>query len=208
MMQQQPQRPARPPTPDPVPGQGRNGLNPKGSITDVPGVKVGHFTHTKRPTGCSVLLFEEGAAVGCDFDGSAPGSYQAELLQPVSCIEKIWGVILSGGSSFGLATGPGVVRYLEERKIGLKYRGGYMPIVVAGIIMDLGVGNDITIRPDAESAYQACLKATDGSIEEGTVGGGAGGTVGKMMRQGGAGGMKGGFGPASIRVGDVVIGAS
>jgi L-aminopeptidase/D-esterase-like protein len=188
--------------------QGASGLNPKGSITDVAGVKVGHYTYTKRPTGCSVILFEEGAAVGCDFDGSAPGSYQAELLQPVSCVQEIWGVVLSGGSSYGLNTALGVVRYLEERKIGMKCRGGYMPIVAGGIIMDLNVGNDPTIRPDAEGAYQACLKATSGPIEEGTVGGGAGGTVGKMMRQAGGGGMKGGFGTASIRVGDVVIGAA
>jgi L-aminopeptidase/D-esterase-like protein len=183
-------------------------LNPRGSITKVPGVKVGHFTHTKRPTGCSVFLFEEGAAVGCDFDGSAPGSYQAELLQPVSCVEQIWGVVLSGGSSFGLATPLGVVRYLEERKIGMKIRGRYMPIVAGGIIMDLNVGDDMTIRPDAEGAYQACLSATSGPIEEGTVGGGAGGTVGKMLREPGGGGMKGGFGTASIQVGDVIIGAA
>lgn len=182
--------------------------NPKGSITKVPGVKVGHFTHTKRPTGCSVLLFEEGASVGCDFDGSAPGSYQAELLQPISAVEQIWGVVLSGGSSFGLVTPLGVVRYLEERRIGMKIRGRYMPIVAGGIIMDLNVGDDMTIRPDAEGAYQACLRATSGPIEEGTVGGGAGGTVGKMMRQAGGGGMKGGFGTASIQVGDVIIGAA
>src|ERR1051326_243997 len=187
---------------------GTDGMNPRGSITNVPGVKAGHFTHSKRPTGCSVILFEEGAAVGCDFDGSAPGSYQAELLQPVSCVQDIWGVVLSGGSSFGEATAPGVVRYLEERKIGMKVHGAIMPIVAAGIIMDLGVGGDASIRPDAEGAYQACLKATNGPIEEGTVGGGAGGTVGKMMRQGGGGGMKGGFGTASLRVGGVVIGAA
>ncbi len=101
-------------------------LNPVGSITNVPGVKVGHFTYTKRPTGCSVILFEEGAAVGCDFDGSAPGSHQAELLQPTSCVEDIWGVVLSGGSSYGIHTALGVVRYLEERKIGMKVRGGYI----------------------------------------------------------------------------------
>ncbi len=192
----------------PEPQAATTGLNPRGSITDVAGVKVGHYTYTKRPTGCSVILFEEGAAVGCDFDGSAPGSYQAELLQPVSCVQDIWGVVLSGGSSYGLNTALGVVRYLEERKIGMKYRGAYMPIVAGGIIMDLNVGNDPTVRPDAEGAYQACLKATSGPIEEGTVGGGAGGTVGKMMRQAGGGGMKGGFGTASIRVGDVVIGAA
>jgi L-aminopeptidase/D-esterase-like protein len=194
--------------PSPEWQSGTGGLNPRGSISFVPGVKVGHFTHTKRSTGCSVILFEDGAAVGCDPDGSAPGSYQAELLQPVSCVQDIWGVVLSGGSSFGIHTNLGVVQYLEERKIGMKVRGGVMPIVAGGIIMDLNVGGDMTIRPDAEGAYQACQKATSGPIAEGTVGGGAGGTVGKMMRQGGGGGMKGGFGTASMRVGDVIIGAA
>jgi len=179
-----------------------------GSITDVSGISVGHFTDKRRPTGCTVLLFgKDGAAAGVDYDGSAPGTYQVALLQPVSFIQEIWGIVLSGGSSFGLATAPGVVRYLEERKIGLKFGIGLVPIVCGAIIYDLGVGGDAPIRPDAEGAYQACLAASAGPVEQGNVGAGAGATVGKMLYLQGNGGMKAGVGTASLRVGDVVLGA-
>lgn len=178
-----------------------------GSITDVPGIKVGHFSDSRRPTGCTVLIFEEGAATGVDYNGSAPGTYQVALLQPVSFIQEIWGIVLSGGSSFGLATAPGVVQYLQEQKIGLKFGIGLVPIVVGAIIYDLGIGGDEKIWPDAESAYKACKVASSGPVEEGNVGAGAGATVGKMLRQQGIGGMKAGVGTASLRVGNVVIGA-
>lgn len=181
--------------------------NLAGSITDVPGIKVGHFTDTRRPTGCTVLIFEDGAATGVDFDGSAPGTYQVALLQPASFIQEVWGIVLSGGSSFGLATAPGVVRYLEEKKIGLKFGLGLIPIVVGAIIYDLGVGGSQTIRPDAEGAYKACQVASSDSVEEGNVGGGAGATVGKMLWRQGARGMKSGVGSASLQIGDVTIGA-
>lgn len=181
--------------------------NLAGSITDVPGIKVGHFTHSQRPTGCTVLIFEDGAATGVDFDGSAPGTYQVALLQPASFIQEIWGIVLSGGSSFGLATAPGVVAYLEERKIGLKFGVSLIPIVVGAIIYDLGVGGDQPIRPDADSGYKACQVASGGPVEEGNVGAGAGATVGKMLWRQGARGMKAGVGSASLRLGDVVIGA-
>jgi L-aminopeptidase/D-esterase-like protein len=179
-----------------------------GSVTDVPGISVGHFTDKRRPTGCTVLLFgKEGAATGVDYDGSAPGTYQVALLQPVSFIREIWGIVLSGGSSFGLATAPGVVRYLQERNIGLKFGIGLVPIVCGAIIYDLGIGNNSTVFPDDDSAYQACLHASTQPVEQGNVGAGAGATVGKMLFLEGYGGMKAGIGTASIRVGDVVIGA-
>src|SRR2546426_11918147 len=120
-----------------------------GSITDVAGIRVGHYTDPRRPTGCTVLLFgEEGAATGVDYDGSAPGTYQVALLQPVSFIQEVWGIVLSGGSSFGLATAPGVVRHVDGQKIGLKFGIGLVPIVAGAIIYDLGVGGDSKIRPD------------------------------------------------------------
>lgn len=178
-----------------------------GSITDVPGIRVGHFTDKRRPTGCTVLLFdEEGAATGVDWDGSAPGTFQAALLQPVSFIQEIWGLVLSGGSSFGLASVPGAVRYLEERKVGLKFGIGLVPIVVGAIIYDLGVG-DGTIRPGPEAGYAACEDAKVENVAQGNVGAGAGATVGKMLTTRGFGGMKAGVGMASVRMGDVVVGA-
>jgi L-aminopeptidase/D-esterase-like protein len=179
-----------------------------GTITDVPGIQVGHYTDTRRPTGCTVLLFgQEGAATGVDYDGSAPGTYQVALLQPVSFIQEVWGIVLSGGSSFGLATAPGVVRYLEEQKIGLKFGVGLVPIVVGAIIYDLGVGGSEKIRPDAEHGYKACQQASAAPVQEGNVGAGAGATVGKMLTLQGYHGMKAGVGTASIRLGEVVIGA-
>jgi L-aminopeptidase/D-esterase-like protein len=177
-----------------------------GSITDVPGIRVGHFTDSRRPTGCTVVLFDPSAATGVDYDGSAPGTFQVALLQPVSFIEEIWGIVLSGGSSFGLATVPGAVRYLEEQKVGLKFGIGLVPIVVGAIIYDLQVG-DSSVRPDAESAYQACKVAGVKNVAQGNVGAGAGATVGKMLGQFGMGGMKSGVGMASMQVGDVIIGA-
>ncbi len=186
----------------------RGGPAAHGSITDVPGIKAGHFTDSRRPTGCTALIFEGDATAGVDYDGSAPGSYLGVLLQPVSPIETIHAILLTGGGPMGLAAVPGAVRYLEERKIGFDWgiRGVRVPIVVGAVIDDLTLG-DGKIRPDPEAAYRACQAASSGPVEEGNVGAGAGATIGKMLRHQGFGGMKAGLGTASLRVGDVVIGA-
>jgi len=180
----------------------------QGSITDVPGIRVGHFTDSRRPTGCTALMFDGEVTAGVDYDGSAPGSYLGVLLQPVSPLDKIHGILLTGGGPMGLAAVPGAVRFLEERKTG--YDWGIpdvrIPIVVGAVIDDLALG-DPKIRPDAEAAYKACQGATSAPVQEGNVGVGAGGTVGKMLRAQGFGGMKGGLGTASVRVGELVIGA-
>jgi L-aminopeptidase/D-esterase-like protein len=173
-------------------------FGPKG-LTDVEGLKVGHFTDSRRPTGCTVVLCEQGAVAGVDVRGGAPGTRETDLLNPVNAVQQIYGLVLSGGSSFGLDTATGVMRYLEEKKIG--YPMGpviRVPIVPAAILFDLGVG-DWKIRPDAESGYKACLAASADKIEEGNVGAGAGATIGKMFTSKFA--MKGGLGTASIRVG-------
>lgn len=179
-----------------------------GSLTDVPGLKVGHFTDTRRPTGCTAILFDSAAAVGVDYDGSAPGESQAVLLQPVSPVERIHGLFLTGGGVLALPAVGGVLRYLEERKIGFDWGnpGLRIPIVVSAVIDDLSVG-DPRIRPDADAAYKACAAASTGRVAEGNVGAGTGATVGKMHRGRGIGGMKGGLGTASLRAGDVIIGA-
>ena len=181
---------------------------PNGSITDVPGIKAGHFTDSRRPTGCTALLFEGEATAGVDYDGSAPGSYLGVLLQPVSPIETIHGMLLTGGGPMGLAAVPGAVRYLEERKVGFDWgiRDVRVPIVVGAVIDDLALG-DGRIRPDAEAAYKACQAAASDPLEEGNVGVGAGATIGKMLAYQGLGGMKSGLGTASLRAGDAVIGA-
>jgi L-aminopeptidase/D-esterase-like protein len=179
-----------------------------GSITDVPGIRIGHFTDTRRPTGCTAILFDGEAVAGVDYDGSAPGSYLGVLLQPVSPIETIHAMLLTGGGPMGLAAVPGAVRYLEERGVGFDWgvRNVRVPIVVGAVIDDLALG-DGRIRPDAESAYKACQAASSRPVEEGNVGAGAGATVGKMLLSRGLGGMKSGLGTASLRLGDVVIGA-
>ena len=180
-----------------------------GSITDVPGVKVGHYTDPRRPTGCTAIVFEDGATAGVDYDGSAPGEFQVVMLQPVSSLSTVWAIVLSGGDSWGLSTALGAMRYLEERGLGEHWWPDkphmVMPIVVASILDDLGLG-DSSIRPDAESGYKACKVATSGPVEEGCVGAGAGATVGTGSYCGGLG-MKSGIGTASLRVEDFVIGA-
>ena len=180
----------------------------RGSITDVPGIRVGHFADPRRPTGCTAILFDSEATAGVDYDGSAPGSYLGVLLQPVSPLAKIHGLLLTGGGPMGLAAVPGAVRFLEEKKVG--YDWGIpetrIPIVVGAVIDDLALG-DPRIRPDAEGAYKACQAASTAPLEEGNVGVGAGGTVGKMLENHGYKGMKGGLGTANVRLGEVVIGA-
>jgi L-aminopeptidase/D-esterase-like protein len=179
-----------------------------GSLTDVPGLRVGHYTDPRRPTGCTAILFDSPAAAGVDYNGSAPGESQVVLLQPVSPVERIHALFLTGGGVLALPAAGGVLRYLEERKIGFDWGnpGLRIPIVVSAVIDDLSIG-DPTIRPDGEAAYKACAAASTDRGAEGNVGAGAGATVGKMHRGRGFGGMKGGLGTASLRLGDVVIGA-
>ena len=175
----------------------------EGFITDVAGIKVGHFTDTRRPTGCTVVLCEQGATAGVDVRGSAPGTRETDLLDPINHVEQAHAILLSGGSAFGLDAASGVMRYLEERGVGYVTPYAKVPIVPAAILFDLRLG-DARIRPDAESGYQACLAAKAGPCDEGSVGAGTGATLGKM--QPGLP-MKGGLGTASVRMGDVVVGA-
>ncbi|MDB5819157.1 MAG: family peptidase [Rhizobacter sp.] len=177
---------------------------PGGSITDVPGVKVGHFTETRRPTGCTVLLCEQGAVAGVDVRGAAPGTRETELLAPSNAIEKVHALLLSGGSSFGLEAAHGVMRWLEERDVGVQVGPARVPIVPAAILFDLYSGN-WRIRPDAEAGYQACVAASDRPPAEGCVGAGTGAAVGKLFGFDRA--MKGGIGMASVKVGAITVAA-
>src|SRR6202049_2367863 len=189
-----------------LPGIRAADTNGSGSITDVQGVKVGHFTESTRPTGCTVLLFEKGATAGVDVRGSAPGTRETDLLNPINTVQQVQAILLSGGSAYGLDAASGVVRYLEEHGLGFRVGEVVVPIVPAAVLYDLGVG-DTKIRPTAESGANACQAASGGKIAEGNVGAGAGATVGKMFGMKAA--MKGGIGTASVRVGDtgIVVGA-
>ena len=169
-------------------------------LTDVPGIKVGHVTLTARPTGCTVVLAEEGAVAGVDVRGSAPGTIETDLLNPTNLVERVHAVFLSGGSAFGLEVATGVRQYLFERKIGFETRVAKVPIVPGAIIFDLGVGDRPDVWPNADCGYRAARAAADASTRasaEGNVGAGAGATVGKF---GGGVPMKGGLGTASISV--------
>ena len=177
-------------------GRIRSTMRSKSGLTDVPGIKVGQVTRSERPTGCTVILAEAGAVAGVDVRGSAPGTIETDLLNPVNLVQQVHGVFLSGGSAFGLDVATGVRKYLYERKIGFETRTAKVPIVPGAIIFDLGVGNRPDIWPTADCGYRAAADATDGDVEEGNVGAGAGATVGKM----GGGAMKGGIGTASISV--------
>jgi len=175
------------------------------SITDVPGILVGHHTLDERPTGCTVVIAMEGATGGVDVRGGAPGTRETALLDPVNTIQKLHAVVLSGGSAFGLDAATGTVRWLEENGIGFEVAEIRVPIVAAAILEDLRVG-DGRIRPDAECGYRATESASAAAPAEGNVGAGAGATVGKLAGMGRA--MKGGIGTASIRREDgLIVGA-
>src|ERR1700678_2735701 len=177
-----------------------------GGITDVQGVKVGHFTESARPTGCTVLLFEKGATAGVDVRGSAPGTRETDLLNPINSVQQVQAILLAGGSAFGLDAASGVVRYLDEHRLGYRVGDIVVPIVPAAILYDLEIG-DAKIRPTAKSGYKACQAATSERVMEGNVGAGAGATIGKLFGPKQA--MKSGLGSASVRVGNtgIVVGA-
>ena len=176
-----------------------------GSITDVRGIKVGHFTDTRRPTGCTVILAEDGAVAGIDVRGSAPGTRETDLLNPLNTVQQVHAIMLSGGSAFGLDTATGAMRYLEERGIGFNVGVAKVPIVPAAILFDLGVG-DSRIRPDAEAGYRACKAASASMPAEGNVGAGAGATVGKLFGMSRA--MKSGIGTSAIKLEGITVGAT
>lgn len=175
-----------------------------GAITDVPGIKVGHFTDSRRPTGCTVILTEEGATGGVDVRGAAPGTRETDLLDPGNLVAQVHAILLAGGSAFGLEAATGVVRWLEENGIGFPAGPARVPIVPAAILFDLSVG-DHRIRPDAAAGHAACVAATSDPPAQGSVGAGAGATVGKLF--GLARAMKGGIGTASVKVGAITVGA-
>ncbi|WP_218511146.1 P1 family peptidase [Variovorax sp. dw_308] len=179
-------------------------LPPAGAITDVAGIEVGHFSDTRRPTGCTVILTREGAVGGVDVRGAAPGTRETDLLAPGNLVERVHGVMLAGGSAWGLAAAEGAVRWLEERGVGMDVRYGTLPIVPAAVLFDLPMG-DPRIRPDAAAGYAACQAASRQPPAEGNVGAGSGALVGKLFGIDRA--MKGGIGTASVTVAGVTVGA-
>ena len=177
----------------------------KNSIVDVPGIEIGHAQNEDALTGCTVILARKGAVAGVDQRGGAPGTRETDLLNPVNMISTIHAILLSGGSAFGLDAAAGVMRYLEEQKIGFDVGVARVPIVPAAVLFDLAIGN-ADIRPDAEMGYQAAVSASTENIEVGNLGAGMGATVGKILGMQNA--MKAGLGTASMEIGGgVTVGA-
>ena len=175
------------------------------AITDVPGIRVGHADDPQGLTGCTVVLCEKGAVGGVDQRGGAPGTRETDLLRPMHLVQRVHAVLLAGGSAFGLDAAAGVVRYLEERRVGFNVRVARVPIVPAAILFDLGVGR-ADVRPDAAMGYAACQRASFRPPAQGNAGAGMGATVGKLL--GMAGAMKAGIGTASVDAGGgIIVGA-
>ena len=176
------------------------------TLTAVPGIKVGHHTLTERPTGCTVILVDGDAVGGVAQAGGAPGTRETDLLHPMHMVDKVNAIVLSGGSAFGLDAASGAVRWLDEHNIGWPTAAGKVPIVPAAILYDLPVGGKPSVRPDADCGYKAADAATTAPVVEGSVGAGAGATVGKLggfaEHEGYPAGsrkpMKGGIGSAAI----------
>jgi L-aminopeptidase/D-esterase-like protein len=183
-------------------------MAPEKGLTQVTGLKVGHHTLTERPTGCTVILVDgPGAVGGVSQRGAAPGTRETDLLDPLNMVERVNAIVLTGGSAYGLDAAQGVVRYLEEHKIGYPIAGTVVPIVPAAVLMDLAFGGSSTIRPTADCGYRAATAASTDLVAEGNVGAGAGATVGKLLG-GNARAMKAGIGSASISLSNgLVVGA-
>jgi L-aminopeptidase/D-esterase-like protein len=176
-----------------------------GSITDVPGVEVGQAQDETALTGCTVIICRKGAVAGVDVRGGAPGTRETDLLSPLNLVQKVHAVLLAGGSAFGLDAASGVMRYLEEQKIGFNAGIAKIPIVPAAILFDLGLGSK-SVRPNLEMGYRACLAASKSRPAEGNRGAGTGASIGKLF--GRALAMKSGLGSASVNIGGgIIIGA-
>ena len=173
-------------------------------ITDVDGVRVGHWTDAVARTGCTVVLLPEGTTASGEVRGGAPGTREFELLRPERLVPAIDAVVLTGGSAFGLAACDGVVSWLEEQGRGFPTRAGRVPIVVGAVLYDLAVG-DARVRPGPEEGRRACDEAGGGPFEVGAVGAGTGCTVGKWRGPDAV--RPGGLGTATERDGDLVVSA-
>ena len=175
-----------------------------GSLVDVVGLAVGHHTRADRPTGCTVVLCPQGMVCGVDVRGGAPGTRETDLLKSENTVDRVHALLLTGGSAFGLDAAGGVMRWLDERGHGLPVGPARVPIVPAAVLFDLWVG-DARIRPGVDDGYAACQAASASAPRQGSVGAGAGASVGKLL--GFERAMKGGIGGASLRVGAVTVAA-
>ena len=167
-------------------------------LTDIPGILVGHASDYDGLTGCTVILCEAGAVAGGDIRGSATGTEEWDVLNPMHVTPQIHGVVFSGGSAFGLESASGVRRFLEHKGVGFKFGPAVVPIVVGAILFDLGFSKP-GVRPTREMAEAAAAAASEKTVQEGAVGAGTGATVGKLNGMKNA--MKSGIGSFTVTLG-------
>lgn len=173
-------------------------------LTDVPGVRVGHWTDAEAQTGCTAVILPEGTVASGEIRGGAPATREFALLTPHNSVQHVDAVVLSGGSAFGLAAGDGVMEWLESAGRGFQTKSGPVPIVVGMSLYDLAVG-DGSVRPGAEQGRIAASRASHAHHDAGLVGAGRGATVGKW---GGPDAVEpGGIGTATMRSGDLIVSA-
>ncbi len=168
---------------------------PRDAITDVPGIRVGHWTDRRRATGCTVIRCEESTFVAVDARGGAPGTRETDALSPANVVRRAHAILFTGGSAFGLAAASGVVRLLGEQQIGFATTVARVPIVPAAVLFDLSLG-DAAAFPGENAGYLAAKRAKGGAVVEGSVGAGTGATVAKLLGVEHA--LKGGLGTASV----------
>lgn len=174
-------------------------------ITTVPGFQYGQREDQAAATGCTVVLCPDGTTGGVDQRGGAPGTRETDLLRPMHLVEQVHAVLLTGGSAYGLDAAAGVMKYLEQQKIGVNTGAALVPIVPAAVLYDLGIG-DAHRRPDLDMGYQACLQASGDVFSSGNFGAGCGATVGKIFGMDSA--MKAGIGQACLEISNgVFVGA-
>ena len=173
-------------------------------ITDVPGIRVGHWTHPEAQTGCTVILFPDGTTASGEVRGGAPATREFDLLAPERMVDRLDAVLLTGGSAFGLAAADGVMRWCAAQGSGFATGAGPVPIVVTMALFDLLVG-EATVRPGPVEGYAACAEARGGAVQLGRIGAGTGATIGKWRGRDQA--RPGGLGGATVRDGDLVVSA-
>ncbi len=173
-------------------------------INQIEGFSIGNEQDFEAGTGVTVILCEKGAVTGVDVRGGAPGTRETDLLNPVNLVDRAHGIVLAGGSAFGLDAASGVMEYLEEKKVGFDVQVTTVPIVCGAVLFDLTIG-DWRLRPDKSMGYRACLNASNKEQKNGSIGAGTGATVGKIMGMEKA--IKGGLGTCAFQMGDLKIGA-
>lgn len=173
-------------------------------LTDFENLKIGNSENAEAGTGCTVFIFEQGAAAGLDVRGGGPASEESELLKPMAAAQEIHAIVLAGGSAFGLDAAGGVRKYLEEKGIGFEVGVTRVPLVCQSSLFDLTVG-DAFVRPDRAMGYEACRNAEKGNFKNGNYGAGTGATVGKWRGMDFC--MKAGIGSYAVQLGELKVGA-